>query len=53
MADETVSIELLARLGQQTLEELRALKKDVADMRALGLQTIDYARRIERRMSES
>jgi hypothetical protein len=49
---ETVTLELLARLCEQTLREARALRKDVADMRTPSLQTIEYARRIERRMAE-
>ena len=54
MADqkEAVSLELLARLSQQTLQETRALRKEVSDIRSLGLQTIEYARRIERRIDE-
>ena len=45
MADDVVTLEFLARLCQQTLQEARALRKDVADVRTLGLQTIEYARR--------
>ena len=52
MPDETVTIELLARLGRQTLQEMRVLRNDVANARTLSLQTIDYARRIERRIGE-
>jgi hypothetical protein len=52
MADEVITLEFLARLCQQTLQEARALRKEVADVRTLGLQTIDYARRIERRVGE-
>jgi hypothetical protein len=52
MADEVITLEFLARLCQQTLQEARALRKEVADVPTLGLQTIDYARRIERRVGE-
>jgi hypothetical protein len=52
MADENITLDFLARLGQQTLLEARALRKEVADVRTLSLQTIEYARRIERRMNE-
>jgi len=52
MADENITLDFLARLGQQTLLEARALRKEVADVRTLSLQTIQYARRIERRMNE-
>ncbi|MGZ9083924.1 MAG: hypothetical protein ACXW3U_17830 [Rhodoplanes sp.] len=49
---ETVTLDLLARLCEQTLREARALRKQVADVRTLSLQSIEYARRIERRMGE-
>src|SRR5258707_6758683 len=52
MADENITLDFLARLGQQALLEARALRKEVADVRTLSLQTIEYARRIERRMNE-
>ena len=52
MPDESITLEFLARLCQQTLHETRALRKDVAEIRSLGLQTIEYARPIERRSSE-
>ena len=49
---ETVTLDLLARLCEQTLREACALRKEVADVRTLSLQSIEYARRIERRMGE-
>jgi Mg2+ and Co2+ transporter CorA len=52
MSDEVVTIELSARLSHQTLQELRALRKEVGDVRSLALQTVDYTRRVERRMGE-
>ena len=52
VADEVVTLEFLARLCQQTLQETRALRKEVADVRTLSLQTVEYARRIERRVDE-
>jgi hypothetical protein len=51
-AKEPISLELLARLCQQTLQETRATRKEVSDVRALCLQTIDFTRRIERRIGE-
>jgi hypothetical protein len=54
-AKEPISLELLARLCQQTLQETRATRKEVSDVRTLCLQTIDFAdfaRRIERRIGE-
>jgi hypothetical protein len=50
--DDPISLDLLARLCQQTLQETRATRKEVADVRSLGLQTVDFARRIERRIAE-
>jgi hypothetical protein len=52
MTETAVTLEFLARLCQQTLQEARALRKDVADVRSLSLTTIEYARRIERRVGE-
>ena len=54
MADdnEPISLDLLARLCRQTLQETRATRKEMAEVRSLSLQTIDYARRIERRVAE-
>ena len=52
MAEEAITLEFLARLCQQTLQEARALRKEVADIRTLTLHAIEYSRRIERRVSE-
>jgi coproporphyrinogen III oxidase-like Fe-S oxidoreductase len=52
MPDDAISLDLLARLCQQTLQETRATRKELADVRPLSLQTIEYARRIERRVAE-
>lgn len=52
MAEETITLEFLARLSEQMLQEARALRKEVAEIRTLTLQTIEYSRRIERRMTE-
>ncbi|RJF67387.1 hypothetical protein D4Q52_23260 [Rhodopseudomonas palustris] len=50
--NEPISLDVLASLCRQTLQETRATRKEVADVRTLSLQTIDYARRIERRVAE-
>ncbi len=34
------------------LEQLRAIRRDIADVRTLTLQNSDYIRRLDRRMSE-
>jgi hypothetical protein len=52
MSNSTVDLEFLARQTQKTLDETRTLKKEVADIRTLTLQTIEYGRRVERRLSE-
>ena|SRR5438132_41559 len=52
MADEVITLEFLAHLCQQTLQETRAVRKDITEVRTLSLQTVDYARRIERRVTE-
>ena len=51
MAD-AITLDLLARLCQRTLQGMGALRKDVADVRTLSLQTIGFVRRLERRMGE-
>lgn len=51
MADNA-DITLLARLAEQTLSEVRLLRKAVADVRSLSLQNTDFIRRVDRRMGE-
>jgi phage shock protein A len=50
MAD--VDLTLLTKLAEQTLSEVRQLRKEVADVRTHTLQTSDYSRRMERRVNE-
>ena len=52
MAKETVTLEFQEQLLQRTLDETRTLRKDVADVRSLCLQTYDFSRRLDRRMVE-
>jgi len=52
MADEVITLEFLAHLCRQTLEETRALRKEVADVRTLSLQNVEYSRRIERHVDD-
>jgi hypothetical protein len=49
---DNIDLNFLAKLCQQTLDEVRALRKDVSDARALALQGVDFTRRVERRMNE-
>jgi phage tail tape-measure protein len=48
MADD-VDLNLLATLVRENLTETRALRREVADVRTLSLQTVDYIRRMEQR----
>ena len=50
MAESSVTLEFLAQLAQRTLDEMRAMRKEVADVRTLSLQTHDFSRRLDRRM---
>ncbi len=44
MADDVITLEFLARLCQQTLQETRALRGEVADLRRLACKpSIMYA----------
>lgn len=52
MAEEVVSLEFLSRQQQRLHEEMRTLRKEVADIRTLSLQTYDSQRRLERRVNE-
>jgi hypothetical protein len=47
-----VSLELLFRQGEQILSELKKVRSDVADVRTHTLQVGEYARRLDRRLSE-
>ncbi|MBU1384086.1 MAG: hypothetical protein KKG14_07885 [Alphaproteobacteria bacterium] len=49
---ETVDLALLAKLAEQTLAEVRQLRKEVADVRTLALQSTEFTRRMERRVNE-
>ncbi len=50
MAD--VDLTLLTKLAEQTLSEVRQLRKEVADVRTLALQGTEFTRRMERRVNE-
>ena len=49
---DTIDLKFLAKLCQQTLSEVRSLRSEVSDVRALVLQNVEYSRRVERRMTE-
>lgn len=50
---EVVDRNFLARLSRQALSELKLLRKELDEVRSLARQTVDHARRIERRVAES
>lgn len=52
MRQDVIDLNFIAKLLQRTNEEVRALRKDVADIRTLTLQTYDFSRRLERREVE-
>ena len=49
---ETVDLALLAKLAEQTLAEVCQLRKEVADVRTLALQSTEFTPRMERRVNE-
>jgi len=52
MPTETVSVEFLAQQARLNMDELRLLRKDVADMMRLLNATYELTRRVERREGE-
>lgn len=52
MPDTTVDLSFLARQMQNLMDEMRHLRKDVAEVRQLTVQTYEFARRAERRQAE-
>jgi hypothetical protein len=49
---ETLDLTLPGRLVEQTLTEVKALRREVADVRSLAVQGIEFSRRLERRLTE-
>lgn len=52
MSDEVVDLNFLAKLGQRTNDEVRALRKEVSEIRTLAIQTYEFSKRLERRQAE-
>jgi len=52
MTTEAVSLDFLARQAKIQMDELRLLRKDVADMMRLLNGTYELTRRVERREAE-
>ncbi|MEB2844764.1 hypothetical protein GAO09_01160 [Rhizobiales bacterium RZME27] len=52
MSHDVIDLNFIAKLLQRTNEEVRGLRKDVADIRTLTLQTYDFSCRLERREIE-
>jgi len=47
---ESVDLTLLARLAQDNLVEIKAARREIADIRTLALQTADHVRKMEQRL---
>lgn len=52
MVEDNVDLGFIARLLQKNNDEFRGLRKEVADVRRLCVQTYDYMRRGDRHHSE-
>ena len=52
MPETTVDLSFLSKQVQPLIDETRHLRKEVADVRSLTLQTFEFSRRVERRQSE-
>ncbi|MFN7008382.1 MAG: hypothetical protein ACK4PN_00010 [Allorhizobium sp.] len=52
MSQETIDFSFLAKLGQKTFEELKLLRREVAEVRTLSLQSYEFVKRVERRQAE-
>lgn len=52
MTTEAISLDFLAKQAKIQMDELRLLRKDVADMMRLVTGTYDLTRRVERRETE-
>lgn len=49
---EKINLDFLGRQVQSLIDETRHLRKEVAEVRNLTLQTYDFSRRVERRNAE-
>ncbi len=47
-----VDLTLLASLARESLEQGREIRRELRDLRTLTLNTTDYLRRLDRRVSE-
>ncbi|UVC08797.1 hypothetical protein IHQ71_27350 [Rhizobium sp. TH2] len=52
MTTETVSLDFLAKQAKSNMDEMRLVRKDVADMMRLVNASYELTRRIERRQGE-
>jgi ABC-type phosphate transport system auxiliary subunit len=52
MNTQNVDLEFLAKQSLKVLEEIKSLRKDVADVRTVALQTYEFSRRVEKRQME-
>jgi hypothetical protein len=49
---DSVGFSLLIKLSEQTVSELRQIRKEMADVRTLALQSAEYNQRLNRRLTE-
>ena len=52
MSQTTVDLQFLSKQVQTLIEEAPLLRKEVADVRTLTLQTFEFSRRAERRQAD-
>ena len=52
MVEDNVDLSFISKLLQKNNDEFRGLRKEVADIRRLCIQTYDYMRRTERHHAE-
>ena len=52
MSVANVDLEFLGKQSAKILDELKSLRKEVADIRTLALQTYEFSRRVEKRQGE-
>jgi hypothetical protein len=52
MMAETVDLAFLGRLVEQTLAEVKTLRREVSEVRTLAVQGIEFSRRLERCLGE-
>ena len=52
MSQKAIDFSFLAKLGQKTFDELKLVRREVAEIRTLSLQSYEFVKRVERRQAE-